>query len=139
MRAHILHWLTPPILGFIPKKYIERPQLGTTELSQLGRIGPEHECCDDARQVAARFRGRVLKLPMCFNECSRIEQFAMNLHVIVPMRRVPLQFIRFIVKECCICQIRNSFSHDGNERPMIEPLDSVVLTTRILCAAMKQH
>ena len=86
------------------------------------------------RQITARFRGRVLKLLMCFEECSRIEEFIVNLHVVIPMWQVPSQFIWFVVKECCMCGIRIFFLYDGNKGTVIEPLNSVVFTTWIPCA-----
>ena len=50
-----------PIFWVIAKKHVNGPQFCATKLSKLNDIWSKHQAGNDARQITARFQGRILQ------------------------------------------------------------------------------
>ena len=80
-----------------------------------------------------------MELVVGFKERSRREKLAMNLDIVVPVRRLPAQLVWLVMEKCSVSWVGDRFPDDRHKRTMIKVVDRVIFRPWVIRAAVKRH
>jgi len=108
-----------PIFWVIAEKHVNGPQFCTTKLSKLSDIWSEHQAGNDARQIAARFRGRILQFLVNTMKLFWCVELLKNPYGWILQAWLPMKFIRLIMEVLTI-SICKPLLDDRHNAPMMK-------------------